>query len=102
LSAVVTIMQDASSPGHREILRRQADMIYRTAQRSVSEAGDLADIKDRYETAVRWSEAPVPDGRGPVSSSSRAVEDHPNAARGDSNGSPSASDRPADVNEHPL
>ena len=62
LSAVTVVMKDASSPEQRAILLRQAEMIYHSAQRSVTEPNDLADIAARYELAIQMCDPPSQDG----------------------------------------
>jgi uncharacterized membrane protein len=48
LHALTIITQQTTSPGQRRILLRQADMILRAAEESVSDKNDLEDIRARY------------------------------------------------------
>jgi hypothetical protein len=45
-------MTETTSDEQRRILMRQADMIFRMAQQSVSEPNDLEDIRVRYDRMV--------------------------------------------------
>jgi len=45
-------MAETTSHEQRRILMRQADMIFRMAQQSVSEPNDLEDIRVRYDRMV--------------------------------------------------
>lgn len=49
LSSLGRIVESAATEGQREVLLRQAEMIMRASEESVSEAEDLADIRARYE-----------------------------------------------------
>jgi uncharacterized membrane protein len=48
LDSLNSIMLDTTSVEQRDVLRRQADMILRSAEESVPEANDLDDIRARY------------------------------------------------------
>jgi len=48
LDSLASIMMDTTEVGQRDVLRRQADMILRNAEESVSEVHDLEDIRARY------------------------------------------------------
>jgi uncharacterized membrane protein len=65
LAAIAAIMHDTVSAEQRRVLRRQADMIYREAQRSVTEPNDLADIRERYELAAGGGDQPSQNGGEP-------------------------------------
>ncbi len=52
LEAVARIMVHATTDEQHAVLRSQADMIMRLADDSVSERGDLADVRGRYEKAI--------------------------------------------------
>ena len=45
-------MNDTTSDEQRRILTRQADMILRSAEESVTEPNDLADIRFRYARLI--------------------------------------------------
>jgi uncharacterized membrane protein len=61
LDSLTSIAADATSPEQRRILIRQAEMILRSAEDSVNEANDLADIRIRYRRLAMLDEAD--DGR---------------------------------------
>src|SRR5580658_9845136 len=48
LDSLSSVMMDTTSVHQRTILRRQAEMILRSAEESVTEANDLEDIRARY------------------------------------------------------
>jgi uncharacterized membrane protein len=52
LDALTKIMEYTTTPGHREVLLRQAHMILRSSEESVSEPLDRADVERRYEALV--------------------------------------------------
>ncbi|HWD54242.1 MAG TPA: DUF2254 domain-containing protein [Acidimicrobiales bacterium] len=66
IDSLGSIMLDTTSPEQRAVLRRQADMVLRLAEETVSEANDLEEIRFRYrripsedafgENAHSWSE----------------------------------------------
>ncbi|HXB37217.1 MAG TPA: DUF2254 domain-containing protein [Acidimicrobiales bacterium] len=66
IDSLGSIMLDTTSPEQRTVLRRQADMVLRLAEESVSEPNDLEEIRFRYrripgedafaERARTWSE----------------------------------------------
>ena len=49
LSSLGRVVESAATEAQRAVLLRQADMIMRASEESVSEAEDLADIRARYE-----------------------------------------------------
>ena len=49
MDALVNIMEQTTSAEQRRILARQAEMIFHSAQESVPETNDLADIAARYQ-----------------------------------------------------
>jgi uncharacterized membrane protein len=48
IDSIGSIMLDTTSVAQREILRRQADMVLRVAEETVSEPNDLEEIRFRY------------------------------------------------------
>jgi uncharacterized membrane protein len=48
IDSLGSIMLDTTSPEQRVVLRRQADMVLRVAEESVSEPNDLEEIRFRY------------------------------------------------------
>jgi uncharacterized membrane protein len=52
LDTLSSVMTETTSDEQRRILMRQADMIFRMAQQSVSEPNDLEDIRVRYDRMV--------------------------------------------------
>ena len=52
LDALSSVMNDTTSDEQRRILTRQADMILRSAEESVTEPNDLADIRFRYARLI--------------------------------------------------
>jgi uncharacterized membrane protein len=48
LDSLSSVMLDTRTAAQRDLLRRQADMIMRSAEDSVTEANDLEDIRGRY------------------------------------------------------
>ncbi len=48
MDSLASIMVDTTSPHQRVILRRQADMVLRLAEETVTEPNDLEDIRRRY------------------------------------------------------
>jgi uncharacterized membrane protein len=48
IDSLSSIMLDTTSPEQRAVLRRQADMVLRLAEQSVSEENDLEEIRFRY------------------------------------------------------
>jgi uncharacterized membrane protein len=52
LDAIAQIVEYTIEPGQRAVLLRQAAMILRTAEASVEEENDLADVRDRYVAMV--------------------------------------------------
>ncbi len=52
LDALSSIAADPASPAQLEVLRRQAEMILRSAEESVPEANDLEDIRLRFRRMV--------------------------------------------------
>jgi uncharacterized membrane protein len=48
IDSLGSIMLDTSSPEQRTVIRRQADMVLRLAEESVSEPNDLEEIRFRY------------------------------------------------------
>jgi uncharacterized membrane protein len=55
LDALAVIAEQTTSPHQRRILLRQADMVLRSAEESVPDANDLADIRSRYERLLALS-----------------------------------------------
>jgi len=90
LTALESIMRDAKSPEQKMVLLRQAQMIMRNAEESVSDPNDLADVKARFDM-IPVSPSPV-GGEGRLESD-RAVgagaPTHPDTRipSGDSSGS---------------
>ena len=52
LDALVKMMVYTTTDDQRAVMREQADMILRSAEASVREPGDLADVRRRYERLV--------------------------------------------------
>ncbi len=48
IDSLGSIMQDTTTPEQRAVLRRQADMILRLSERTVTEPNDLEEIRFRY------------------------------------------------------
>jgi uncharacterized membrane protein len=49
LDALAVVAAQTTSPHQRRVLLRQADMVLRSAEESVPDANDLADIRGRYQ-----------------------------------------------------
>jgi uncharacterized membrane protein len=49
IDSIGSIVLDTTSPEQRAVLRRQADMVLRAAERSVSEPNDLQEVRLRYD-----------------------------------------------------
>ena len=56
LHALAVVTEQTTSAGQRHILLRQADMILRAAEESVSDADDLEDIRARYRRLLAVSD----------------------------------------------
>lgn len=52
LAGLVQITHAAAHPDRRKVLLRQAEMIHRLAQETVSEPNDLADVERRYQEVL--------------------------------------------------
>ncbi len=53
IDAIAVIVQNTGSEAQRMVLLRQAEMVLRVAEASVSEANDLRDIRERFERLRR-------------------------------------------------
>jgi uncharacterized membrane protein len=92
IDALATIGYECAAPARRDVLLRQADAIWRSAEESIAEPNDLADIRAQYRRLEQWAApddavhsapaggttlaAPAPDGAG----SARAVAAADNGA----------------------
>jgi uncharacterized membrane protein len=67
LASLGSIMQDARSPEQRRVLLRQAEMVLRVAEESVSDPNDLVDIRARFQSMVELLDSGTgggPSGEG--------------------------------------
>ncbi|GAA1967348.1 DUF2254 domain-containing protein [Catenulispora subtropica] len=65
LQALADIMAQAPRPEQYAVLRQQADMIKRSADESIVEPGDLADVITRYDALVALHERLLREKLGP-------------------------------------
>ena len=95
LTALGSIMQDARSPEQRKILLRQAEMIMRNAEESVSDPDDLADVRARFASVLALMTPEAGDGSLGEAGDVVDIEPHDNAQRREGNGlCPKRSDIP--------
>jgi uncharacterized membrane protein len=52
MDALTRVMEETTTSEQRLVLARQADMILRSAEESVTEPNDLEDIRSRYRNFV--------------------------------------------------
>lgn len=52
LDALANVMTYATTPGQREVILEQAEMILRASTESVAEERDRADVRRRYDAVV--------------------------------------------------
>jgi uncharacterized membrane protein len=57
IDALAVIVQNTESEAQRMVLLRQAEMVLRVAEASVSESNDLRDIRERFERLRRFATA---------------------------------------------
>ena len=58
LDAIERILNYTKDEAQRDVLRRQADMIWHSTCESVAEPGDRADVQRRYDAIVGRKESP--------------------------------------------
>jgi uncharacterized membrane protein len=68
LDAIAQVTEYTIDPGQRVVLVRQADMILRSAESSVDEENDLADIRERYAALVATTQRMRSRTNAPVAS----------------------------------
>jgi uncharacterized membrane protein len=56
MESLAKVIAYTSRPEQQEVLLRQADMIWRGSENSITEAGDLAEVRSRYERLQRHDE----------------------------------------------
>jgi uncharacterized membrane protein len=66
LDALARISRYAAPPDHRAALLEQAEMILRSAEESVAEGRDLADVRRRYEAVAELARATAGGGAQPL------------------------------------
>jgi uncharacterized membrane protein len=76
LDSLTHVVEYTRRPAQRSVLLRQAEMVLRGAERSITEPEDLADVRRRYEqvvtTAQRMGQSPGGDGSHPAGRSTEA------------------------------
>ena len=67
IDALATIGDEANSPDQSRVLLRQAEAIFRSADKSVSGPNDRDDMQARYRRLIRTA-SPIGTGSSPVPS----------------------------------